>query len=409
MANSLPETLASRLSPIKDPVEVLLSFGNMLDDVDSFERFVGRRRHSGDPGNRRSEIERDARLIGNNAGGHDIRPPDYRRHADAPFKRAAFDPRQGLVPGAARVAVVAGEDHDCVFRELFVFERLQQMADPCVHGLDHGDVDIRRRTPLVPERRIQRQWIGTVVRWSLKRRMRASVGNIQEKRLVFATLDELNGFVGHQIGEVPFAPNRVAVLEKVVSGNDVQAMEIAHSAADAVERVVKAMVMRRELRLVAQVPLAGDGGCIPSVFEQPDNRLLFRRQTQLVFFAKADGVVVPPHVSRPNGALQSANPLLIASRQERCSGGRAFGPIGIVICESDALFGELIQIGRLDVPATVAGQIAVAQIIGQDEDDVRSRGLGDMGVRVLLRIERNNQQDNQQERASTSTKNTTLH
>jgi hypothetical protein len=46
-----------------------------------------------------------------------------------------------------------------------------------------------------------------------------------------------------------------------------------------------------------------------------------------------------------------------------------------VLRESDAITGQLIQIRRSNVFATVAGEIAVTEIVSQNENDVGSTWL----------------------------------
>jgi hypothetical protein len=51
----------------------------------------------------------------------------------------------------------------------------------------------------------------------------------------------------------------------------------------------------------------------------------------------------------------------------------------VEVSEADALAGHAIQIRRLDPLVAKAAQIAIAKIIGEDDDDVR-RPLGSVGV-----------------------------
>ena len=43
---------------------------------------------------------------------------------------------------------------------------------------------------------------------------------------------------------------------------------------------------------------------------------------------------------------------------------------GICLSKAKALFGELVDVGGLDLLLPVAAQVSVAEIIGHDEDDV---------------------------------------
>ena len=73
----------------------------------------------------------------------------------------------------------------------------------------------------------------------------------------------------------------------------------------------------------------------------------------------------------------------IAAGDEGATRGRANGRGGIGIDETNALRGQAIQIWSLIIRTAKATEIAVAEIVGEDENDVRATRLrvGDFGRR----------------------------
>jgi DNA-binding beta-propeller fold protein YncE len=72
------------------------------------------------------------------------------------------------------------------------------------------------------------------------------------------------------------------------------------------------------------------------------------------------------------------------SRQQRRARRRADGAAGVVLREAGAAGRERVECGRLEIRLAVRAQIAVAQIVGLDQDDVGPRGRrldGGMGRR----------------------------
>ncbi len=63
----------------------------------------------------------------------------------------------------------------------------------------------------------------------------------------------------------------------------------------------------------------------------------------------------------------------IASRHQRGTGRRADARRGVEIGQAQAFGSHPVQVGRLNVTGAIAGEVGVAQIIGEDQDDV---GLG---------------------------------
>ena len=90
---------------------------------------------------------------------------------------------------------------------------------------------------------------------------------------------------------------------------------------------------------------------------------MFRRNTEL-------------HVRILEGLFESDRQSVgIASRDERCPRGRAYGRRRIGVRKFHTLPGQVIQHRGLVVGTPVAAQIAIAEVVGQDEYDVRTLRL----------------------------------
>ena len=61
---------------------------------------------------------------------------------------------------------------------------------------------------------------------------------------------------------------------------------------------------------------------------------------------------------------------MVTAGEKGRSRGRALGPIGIEVGETNALGGDAIDIGRADIGATVTGQVAMAEVVGDNKDNV---------------------------------------
>jgi len=122
----------------------------------------------------------------------------------------------------------------------------------------------------------------------------------------------------------------------------------------------------------SEVPLAVDGRSVAGPVEKRRDGGLLDGEAELVAFGQADGVVVAADVRRPYRTLQSADPLEVSPGHEGGAGGGAFGGRGVVLGETDALGGEAVGDGGSQVRGAVAGQVAVALVVGEDEEDVRA-------------------------------------
>ena len=87
-------------------------------------------------------------------------------------------------------------------------------------------------------------------------------------------------------------------------------------------------------------------------------------------FREADGIVIAAHVAGADGAFQAAGSLLVTAGQQGGPCGAAFRAVGIVLGEADTIPGEAVNVWGSGHGVTVAAEIPVAEVIGEDEDDV---------------------------------------
>ena len=61
----------------------------------------------------------------------------------------------------------------------------------------------------------------------------------------------------------------------------------------------------------------------------------------------------------------------VAAGHDAGAGGGADGCRGVEVIEHDGVFGHLVEVGRLDEGMSGVAAIAVAVVVGHDENDVR--------------------------------------
>jgi hypothetical protein len=134
---------------------------------------------------------------------------------------------------------------------------------------------------------------------------------------------------------------------------------IDRAAAETIEIVVIAL-QRTEIGQPSQMPFANQRGLVTGLFQERRQGRMVRRQTK---------------PARPTGAQRlfepDGHPVLVTPGNQRNAGGGADCGIRIGLCEAHALGGDAIDIGRGEIAATVAGNIGIAEIVGENEQNVR--------------------------------------
>ena len=128
------------------------------------------------------------------------------------------------------------------------------------------------------------------------------------------------------------------------------------------------------------MPFAKDAGSIPGLLEGfgqgrsagDQGRLDLRLEQTLTWSIGSTGQIA--------GQVQASR---VLARQERSARGRADRQAAISACVLDPFGGESIQVGSFVIGPAVATQVEHAEVIGQDQYDVRwsvlSRGVFQTG------------------------------
>jgi hypothetical protein len=69
--------------------------------------------------------------------------------------------------------------------------------------------------------------------------------------------------------------------------------------------------------------------------------------------------------------------VLVTARNETDAGCGADGGVGVGLKETDTTCGDAIDVGRVEIGASVTRNVGIAKIVGKDEDDVGSLGRRD--------------------------------
>ena len=88
---------------------------------------------------------------------------------------------------------------------------------------------------------------------------------------------------------------------------------------------------------------------------------MLRRQTDLARHTRAQRLFEPD--------VQS---VLVTPGNQRDAGGGADRGIGVGLRKAHALGGDAVDIGRREVAAAIAGDIGIAEVVGENEQNVRS-------------------------------------
>ena len=190
--------------------------------------------------------------------------------------------------------------------------------------------------------------------------MRGVVGQVQEERLVPVLGDEPLGVVADQVGEVAvFGLERLPV-PPVGTTHAVDVGLVVDVAADEASELFETVQRRLEPRQVTEVPLAEHGGRVAELPEALGDRVGLGIDTLVV--ERAVGV----------GEQDGGNPgpVLVAPGDQPGASRRADRAAGVEVGQHHAGGGQPVEVRRLD-PAGVRADVAVAEVVGHDEDDVR--------------------------------------
>ena len=326
--------------------------------------------------------------------------------------------RRALGLTLARRAVVRGEQHDRVLELVRLGQARQEAAEALVDGVDHAGVGLhvageealvvgsqvlpgrdvmaglgvpRRQLhpvghqpegphPLealgahdVPARVVAAPVASHVLGTAVERRVHRAVGQVQEERAGgigrLRGADHLQRPLGDVVGEVVVLVEGVHVHLVVVLHEPVRLVQVREPVEDPVEAVEAALarpgVTRSGIgavRVLGQVPLAHhEGGVAGSAVRLGRGGDVGR---ELHRVAGEPGIAVRD--------VAHAGPMRVHAGQQRRPRRRAHRR-RVVVGEPQPALGEGIQVRRGDLGA-VAAEVAVAEVVGEDDHDVRRTG-----------------------------------
>jgi hypothetical protein len=194
-------------------------------------------------------------------------------------------------------------------------------------------------------------------------RVRQGVRQVHKERLRPRPLQELQGPRGDKVGRIllpavePVGGQEelVLILPEMlgVIVVRVQLIEVA-------EEFVEAPPVRHASGgRPAQSPLSEDGGAVAGALQQT-----------------RDGGFLIAHPKFRTPVAAHGGVAAVLSGHQRAPGGRANRGPGVGLREARAGGGQAVQVGGTDALLAVAAKISVAQVIGQDEEDVGQPGGG---------------------------------
>lgn len=293
---------------------------------------------------------------------------------DAGPTHEAGDPRASFVDtgfAAAHASVVAlllgaivGEENDQrrVF-EFLGFQVREEAADVIVdvlnHGVDFGGGVVEALGAML----LDPSFV------DLERRMRSVGGDVAEEGLEARTIDKRCRFTEENVGAVAlgFFPDAIAAEDGIeIGGGDagegfrrIAGLEDAAAIED--KAFVETLIDRAQGIVVAQVPFAEDAGAVaggPEHFGQ--------------------GAFCGAHHAAAIGGIDDASTVCVAAGKEAGAGGAANGR-DMEARELGTALGEGIEMRRGNFGVAVEGKVAVALVVGHDQDDIGPASRGGKG------------------------------
>ena len=273
--------------------------------------------------------------------------------------------------GAGGAAVVVHEDHERVFRDAPFVELGEHLADVLVDVVDHAE-----------------EAGGLIVRHlAIVKRLVLGAGNVGTVRRV-----------GRDIGEERLAglPLRVHPLG-CLGIEDIGAVALGLHERAVVEDGRVEILVPRGIAATAGVGLPDAARAVDEhLGEAPPTRPILRFVAEMPFAEDAGGVAGPLEHLRQGGGLEG-EPLafedgvgdavleLMPAREERAA-GRGAGGADVEVGEAHALGADAVEVGCLEDGVPVGGDVPVALVVGEKEDDVRplvgKRGEGRSSVKA---------------------------
>ena len=250
--------------------------------------------------------------------------------------------------------IVAGEEDQRVLLDSKLAELISNLADALVHLGDHRNIIFWLLARFVPgngaiNRRIARQHM---------RGVRGGMSEINEKRAIFVLFDELDGMAREQMGDVAIL-SKLLVAVIPVGPHPVPFRGVIHVPFEVSDKFIEALVHRMGSRIASQMPLAEKRRGVARFAEQFRNQDFVRRH------ADARLSLVPDEER-----IAQAGALLVAAGHQRRARRRASRPVRVEIRHHESLGSELVELRRAGLGSAVEPDIAIAEVVGQDENNV---------------------------------------
>lgn len=320
-------------------------------DVLAVDDTILRRGDAGQPQAGGEQVEVHAHLGAGCASRDDALPAGDERHTEA-----ALEPQQLAPPCITRVAlppgaIVAAEEYQCLARQPEPVEGVEDLADAPIHLLDCVSVEAAFRLPA-----------------EIRRGMDGDVGHgvrqVQEEGMVFVILDELLRLAGEAAGQdILVGGGRLLHLAVAVDGVGL----VVVAPQGAVERV-EAAVVREVSGGMAQVPLSHQPGAVAAALQRfGEQHFVFGDAAHVVGVAPQDvHHQVHEVIGREQGVGDEGAHRVAPGEQAGARGAADRGG-GVEAAQLCALGAHAPQAGQVEGGGV---QVAVAQVVGQDDDDI---------------------------------------
>ena len=292
------------------------------------------------------------------------RPAENKRHADPSLVEHAFSTAKGRVIGdasahdpqafiAAHTPVITGEDHERVLVQSQLFERGQYPSHALVHAGDQRRVD---GAVMTAGRGFSFKTLDELG-FRLMGGMDGKMVKAEEKWLLGMAANKIHGLVRQEVCQISaFRIGNRRIRREI---------EMPSRRSNGFVKTAGPGVV---LRVLSQMPLSEQARDISGTLEGLRQRDFFQRQ----FLHVIDGAERSGSPRKPFDAAHRVHPrsgsILPTNQGGSCR--LTVRTRRVTIGEFHALGGHAVDVGRLVVFASVTGQIRVAEVVREDEDEI---------------------------------------
>ena len=182
------------------------------------------------------------------------------------------------------------------------------------------------------------------------------IGEIEEEGMGRIVLYELQGVLMDQIGGIGIA---IEVEDAIIGPEMIGVVVMGEGLAVVAEEFGEAFFFGNAGRAgVAEAPFAEGAGGVAVILQDGGDGEAAIGERVLAFGLEA--------AVAADGGMTG-----VEAGHEACSAGSADGGAGIELGEAHALGGEVVDVWGVDVLLTLVAGVAIAEVVGEDEDYVR--------------------------------------